>query len=63
MITKKEKELLLALSNGHSTKDISMVFYEPFTAIEHHRRRINRKLGARNTPQAIAIAFRLNLIS
>ena len=62
-LTKREKEVMLAIAEELTTLEISeKLFISPKT-IETHRMNLLSKLGAKNTAGMIKSAFRLGLLS
>ena len=62
-LTKREKEVMLAISEELTTQEISeKLFISPKT-VETHRMNLLSKLGAKNTAGMIKAAFRLGLLS
>lgn len=61
-LTERELEILLLSSEGFNHKEISVRLNLTEDTIDTHSRRINTKLGARNTKHAIATALRKKII-
>ncbi len=61
-LTKREKQVLVHMSEGLSTVQIASVIKLSALTIETHRKSIMRKLKAPNAVGAVAMAIRLKLI-
>lgn len=60
-LTKREKDVLSLIAQGHTNKEIARKFVLSVKTIETHRRRTYRKLGIHNGSQATAYAIRHGL--
>jgi DNA-binding CsgD family transcriptional regulator len=58
-VTQREKEVLLALAAGHSTREISMLLGITFNTVETHRKKLLNKFRSKNTAQMMLAASRL----
>ncbi len=61
-LTKREKQVLVHMSEGLSTVQIAKAVKLSALTIETHRKSIMRKLKAPNAVGAVALAIRLKLI-
>lgn len=55
-LTRRERQVLEAVLDGHSNKVSGMLFGISPRTVEVHRHRINQKLGARNTAELVRLA-------
>ena len=62
-LTRREMEALSLLAEGMTSPDIGRVLGISSHTVDWYMNGIQEKLGARNRHHAIAIAFRLGLIS
>jgi DNA-binding CsgD family transcriptional regulator len=53
ILTSREREIILLLSRGYSTKQVSQQLKISFHTVETHRKKLLRKWNARNTAQLI----------
>ena len=60
--TSKELEVLHGLSRGLSVEQIAHALGKSVYTVRTQREDVRRKLGARNTTEAVAQAMRLGLI-
>jgi DNA-binding NarL/FixJ family response regulator len=58
IFTKRELEILLLLSKGFSTKDISSTLFISLKTVETHRKNLVDKAGANNTAGLISFAHK-----
>ena len=63
LLTSKEREVLLRMVKGLSSKEIAAEFHLSARTIETHRFNLMKKLGTSNSAETIAVAIKLNLIS
>lgn len=61
-ITAREREIVLLLAQGFSTKEMAQHLNISFHTVETYRKNLLHKLGARNTVHLIAKASRLLMI-
>jgi len=62
MLTKREVEVLVGMSNGRSNAQIGAELFLSEDTVKTHARRLFRKLGAADRAQAVAIGLRRGLI-
>lgn len=62
ILSKKESEVLVLISEGLTTKEIAAKLFVSTRTIETHRSHILKKLEVRNTAELIKKATRINLI-
>ncbi|MFL1010567.1 response regulator [Flavisericum labens] len=62
ILSKKEKEVLILISDGLTTKDIASKLFVSTRTIETHRANILKKLEVKNTAELIKKATQINLI-
>lgn len=62
ILTQREVEILLLLSNGFSSKQIATQLSISIRTVETHRLNIMKKLGTSNSAETISVAAKLNLI-
>ena len=62
-LTAKEREVLVLLTSGHSSKSIARTMRVSLRTIESHRARISTKLGVRSLPGLTKLALRAGLTS
>lgn len=62
VLTQREIEVLLLLSNGFSSKQIASELSISSRTVETHRLNIMKKLGTSNSAETISVAAKLNLI-
>lgn len=63
LLTKRELEVLGGMSRGRSNAEIGRELFLSEDTIKTHARRLFRKLGAHDRAQAVAVGFRLGLLS
>lgn len=63
LLTNRERQVLLAMSQGCSNAEIGRQLYVSEDTIKTHARRLYRKLGVRDRAHAVAAAFRAGLFS
>lgn len=61
-LTKTEKEILIDIARGMTTKEIAEKRFSSFHTINTHRKNIFRKLGVNNLHEAIKYAIRAGLV-
>lgn len=61
-VTIEERELLYLYSLGNTCKEIAPLVFFSHRTVETKLQRVTLKLGARNTPHAVAIAIRKKII-
>lgn len=61
-LTNREREILLLLADGHSTKTISSKLYITMSTLRKHIRNIYSKLKVHSMVEALAVARKNNLI-
>lgn len=57
-----ESEILSMIADGYSSKEMSKKRGTTEAAVEAHRRTLKQKLGAKNMPHAVAIAFKRGIL-
>jgi DNA-binding NarL/FixJ family response regulator len=62
VLTFSEQELLKAIANGHTTKEIAPALKMTESTAETYRIRLMRKVGVHNTAALIAYAFRNGIL-
>lgn len=62
VLTQREIEVLLLLSNGFSSKQIASELSISIRTVETHRLNMMKKLGTSNSAETISVAAKLNLI-
>lgn len=62
ILSKKEKEVLLLISEGLTTKDIAFKLFVSTRTIETHRANIIKKFEVKNTAELIKKAAQMNLL-
>lgn len=62
VLTKREKEVLEWVAQGHTAQEIAELLFLSLDTVETHRRNIVQKLSARNTVDAVVKAMRMKLI-
>jgi DNA-binding NarL/FixJ family response regulator len=58
-VTQREKEVLMALADGHSTREIAGLLGITFNTVETHRKKLLNKFMCKNTAQMMLAAGRL----
>lgn len=61
-VTTREKEILLNLSEGLSSKEIGKILFISQHTVETHKRNVMYKLKARNTVHLAVMAERMGLL-
>ncbi len=61
-LTRREKEILLLLSEGKNTQEIADALFLSFLTIQTHRRNILNKLDAKNVAELVNIAIKNRLL-
>ena len=61
-LTSREREVLMLIADGHSTKFVSSKLYIALSTLRKHIRNIYKKRQAHSMVEALAIARRTNLI-
>ena len=61
-LTRREKEILILVSNGKNSQDIADMLFLSFLTVQTHRRNIMTKLNAKNTAELLNIAKSNRLI-
>jgi DNA-binding NarL/FixJ family response regulator len=61
-LTKREVQVLVGMSNGHSNAQIGQELFLSEDTVKTHARRLFRKLGAHDRAQAVAIGLRRGII-
>ncbi|SDF65502.1 response regulator transcription factor [Epilithonimonas hungarica] len=62
ILSPREKEIVVAISKGHSSTEISNMLFISVNTIETHRKNIFFKLNVTNIAQLIAVAIKLGII-
>lgn len=55
-LTRREKEILILISEGHSGTEIAKRLFISFNTVESHRKNLIQKFGARNGAELIRLA-------
>ena len=63
LISPREKEVLVLLSNGYVTREIASTLYLSNHTVNDHRKALMSKLSAKNVAQMIRRGFELNLLN
>lgn len=63
IISKREREVLLLLCQGLTSKEIAYQLYISIETVHSHRKSIQHKLYASNTAQLIANSFYSGILS
>lgn len=61
-LTKREKEILLLICKGYTTKEIAKRLFRAINTIEAHRRNMKEKIGCENIVGMVFYAIRIGLI-
>ncbi len=61
-LTKREKEILILISEGKSTKEMAESLFLSFLTVQNHRQNILNKLQVKNVAQLLAIAQKNRLL-
>lgn len=61
-VSKREAEILILMSQGLSSQEVSAALKVSIATVETHRKNIIRKLKVNNSTAAVAKAIRLKLI-
>lgn len=61
-LTKREKELVTLIADGHSSQEIADKLYISLRTVETHRLNINQKMGVKNTAGLLKEAIKRGLI-
>lgn len=61
-LTKREKELVTLIAEGHSSQEIADKLYISLRTVETHRLNINQKMGVKNTAGLLKEAIKRGLI-
>lgn len=62
MLTCREREILILIFNGQTTKQIGQKLVISELTVKTHRQNLLKKLNAHNTPELIKNALSFNLI-
>ena len=62
VITRREKEILLLISNGMTNNEIADKLFISTTTVDTHRKNLLEKLAAKNTASLVRIALERNII-
>lgn len=62
-LTPRERDVLIAMTEGLSTKAVARVLRVAPKTVENHKMRIFSKLGVRNQAQAVSVAIRHGLVA
>ncbi|MBS6267388.1 MAG: helix-turn-helix transcriptional regulator [Tannerella sp.] len=62
LLSPREKEVLMLLAKGHSSKQIADILNISTNTVYRHRQNILSTLQVSNTAAAIQVGFRLNII-
>lgn len=63
LVSPREKEVLLLLSNGYATREIAATLFISNHTVNDHRKALMLKLDAKNVAQMIRKGFELNLLN
>jgi DNA-binding NarL/FixJ family response regulator len=61
-LTKREKEILILLSEGKNTQEIADTLFLSYLTVQTHRRNILHKLDAKNVAELVNIAIKNRLL-
>ncbi len=61
-LTKREKEILILISEGKSTKEMAEKLFLSFLTVQNHRQNILNKLQVKNVAQLLAVAKKNRLL-
>ena len=61
-LTKREREVVILVAQGHSSKGVGDVLHISAKTVESHRRNVMRKLGLKSTAELVRYAVRDGLI-
>jgi DNA-binding NarL/FixJ family response regulator len=61
-LTKREKEILILLSEGKNTQEIADTLFLSYLTVQTHRRNILHKLDAKNVAELVSIASKNRLL-
>ena len=61
-MTKQEREVLVLIAEGYSTKEISVKMRLAEGTVETYRKRMMTKVKAKNAPHLVAIALKSKMI-
>lgn len=62
IITRREKEILILISNGMTNNEIAEKLFISSTTVDTHRKNLLEKFEAKNTASLVRLALELNLI-
>lgn len=62
-LTKREREIMALVVNGHTSKEIAQRFAISFRTVEAYRARIMLKTGARSLPELTRMAVSTNVLN
>lgn len=62
-LTKREREIMAMVVNGHTSKEIAQHFAISFRTVEAYRARIMLKTGARSLPELTRMAVSTNVLN
>lgn len=62
VLTPRQREVLILLSQGKTSREIAGQLYISKRTVDHHRQNLMQRLGVRNTAQALRYAFQHALI-
>lgn len=62
ILSPREKEIVMAISKGHSSVEISDQLFISVNTVETHRKNIFFKLNVTSTAQLVAVAIKLGII-
>lgn len=62
-LTKREREIMVLVVNGHTSKEIAQHFAISFRTVEAYRARIMLKTGARSLPELTRLAISANKLN
>ena len=61
-LTKREKEILILISEGKSTKEMAETLFLSFLTVQNHRKNILNKLQVKNVAQLLSVAQKNRII-
>ncbi len=62
-LTVRQRQVLALVANGRQDKEIALLLGMGRVTVRHHLEQIRQRLGAFNTPHAVAIGLRRGLIT
>jgi DNA-binding CsgD family transcriptional regulator len=62
-VTAREREILVLISQGFSTKEIALILFISEETVKSHRRHLFNKFSARNSPHLVRKALSEGILS